>query len=89
MSTLFQLPGIFLYFVSVDDNITFSGIYPPQVKVYELRELSLKFERHLVSEIVNFQVQTSSPVYLFEGCTRPISLKITKLIFISITFLYE
>ncbi|KAA8517258.1 hypothetical protein F0562_017490 [Nyssa sinensis] len=33
-----------------------SGIYPPQVKVYELRELSLKFERHLVSEIINFQV---------------------------------
>nr|GMC90348.1 nucleolar protein 10 [Ipomoea batatas] len=33
-----------------------SGIYPPQVKVYELRELSMKFERHLISEIVNFQV---------------------------------
>ncbi|KAL8223572.1 hypothetical protein R6Q57_019047 [Mikania cordata] len=33
-----------------------SGIYPPQVKVYELRELSLKFERHLVSEMINFQV---------------------------------
>ncbi|KAF3788508.1 Nucleolar protein 10 [Nymphaea thermarum] len=33
-----------------------SGVYPPQVKVYELRELSLKFERHLISEIVNFQV---------------------------------
>ncbi|XP_017247710.1 uncharacterized protein LOC108218998 isoform X2 [Daucus carota subsp. sativus] len=33
-----------------------SGIYPPQVKVYELRELSLKFERHLVSEIINFEV---------------------------------
>ncbi|MFS8003160.1 putative nucleolar protein 10/Enp2 [Helianthus anomalus] len=32
------------------------GIYPPQVKVYELRELSLKFERHLISEIINFQV---------------------------------
>ncbi|KAL3635048.1 hypothetical protein CASFOL_022102 [Castilleja foliolosa] len=32
-----------------------SGIYPPQVKVYELRELSLKFERHLISEIINFQ----------------------------------
>ena len=32
------------------------GIYPPQVKVFELRELSLKFERHLVSEIINFQV---------------------------------
>ncbi|XP_021894546.1 nucleolar protein 10-like [Carica papaya] len=33
-----------------------SGIYPPQVKVYELRELSLKFERHLDSEIVDFQI---------------------------------
>ncbi|XP_050363079.1 uncharacterized protein LOC126781984 [Argentina anserina] len=33
-----------------------SGIYPPQVKVYELRELSLKFERHLDSEIIDFQV---------------------------------
>lgn len=33
-----------------------SGIYPPQVKVYELRELSLKFERHLVSEIIDFQI---------------------------------
>lgn len=33
-----------------------SGIYPPQVKVYELRELALKFERHLVSEIINFEV---------------------------------
>ncbi|KMT15164.1 hypothetical protein BVRB_3g062780 [Beta vulgaris subsp. vulgaris] len=33
-----------------------SGTYPPQVKVYELRELSLKFERHLDSEIVDFQV---------------------------------
>ncbi|KAL2226031.1 nucleolar protein 10 [Sesamum indicum] len=33
-----------------------SGIYPPQVKVYELRELSLKFERHLISEIIDFEV---------------------------------
>ncbi|KAM5548387.1 hypothetical protein ABKV19_000017 [Rosa sericea] len=33
-----------------------SGIYPPQVKVYELRELSLKFERHLDSEIIDFEV---------------------------------
>ncbi|KAK9740742.1 hypothetical protein RND81_03G057200 [Saponaria officinalis] len=33
-----------------------SGIYPLQVKVYELRELSLKFERHLISEIIDFQV---------------------------------
>ncbi|XP_018848422.2 nucleolar protein 10 [Juglans regia] len=33
-----------------------SGIYPPQVKVYELRQLALKFERHLDSEIIDFQV---------------------------------
>uniref|UniRef100_A0A0E0L794 Uncharacterized protein n=1 Tax=Oryza punctata TaxID=4537 RepID=A0A0E0L794_ORYPU len=33
-----------------------SGIYPPQVKVYELKELSMKFERHMISEIVDFQV---------------------------------
>lgn len=33
-----------------------SGIYPPQVKVFELSQLSLKFERHLVSEIIDFQV---------------------------------
>nr|XP_023872476.1 nucleolar protein 10 [Quercus suber] len=33
-----------------------SGIYPPQVKVYELSQLSLKFERHLDSEIIDFQV---------------------------------
>ncbi|CAN1795542.1 Nucleolar protein 10 [Linum perenne] len=33
-----------------------SGIYPPQIKVYELRQLSLKFERHFESEIINFQI---------------------------------
>ncbi|CAI7755896.1 unnamed protein product [Closterium sp. NIES-54] len=34
------------------------GVYPPQVRVYELAELSLKFERNLDSEIVDFQVLT-------------------------------
>uniref|UniRef100_A0A1D1XHZ7 Nucleolar protein 10 n=1 Tax=Anthurium amnicola TaxID=1678845 RepID=A0A1D1XHZ7_9ARAE len=33
-----------------------SGIYPPQVKVYDLNNMALKFERHLTSEIINFQV---------------------------------
>lgn len=37
-----------------------SGIYPPQVKVYELKELSMKFERHMISEIVDFQVGLGS-----------------------------
>ncbi|KAL9256576.1 Nucleolar protein 10-like protein [Drosera capensis] len=32
-----------------------SGIYPPVVKVYELQELSLKFERNLDSEIFDFK----------------------------------
>jgi len=42
------------------EYIVASGIYPPQVKVYEVRELGLKFERHLDSEIVDFQVLINS-----------------------------
>ncbi|EMS52385.1 Nucleolar protein 10 [Triticum urartu] len=33
-----------------------SGIYPPQMKVFELKELSMKFERHMISEIIDFEV---------------------------------
>ncbi|XP_027358064.1 nucleolar protein 10 isoform X2 [Abrus precatorius] len=40
------------------EYIIASGIYPSQVKVYEVRELGLKFERHFDSEIVDFQVLT-------------------------------
>ena len=32
-----------------------SGIHPPQIKVYELSQLALKFERHVLAEIVDFQ----------------------------------
>ncbi|CAL9147849.1 unnamed protein product, partial [Musa hybrid cultivar] len=39
------------------DYVIASSIYSPQVKMFELRELSLKFVRHLVSEIINFQSQ--------------------------------
>ncbi|CAM9304165.1 unnamed protein product [Chrysoparadoxa australica] len=35
-----------------------TGTYPPQVKVYELSELSLKFERHLDAEIVDVEVMS-------------------------------
>ncbi|KAF3332315.1 nucleolar protein 10 [Carex littledalei] len=38
------------------DYVITSGIYPPQVKVFELKELSQKFERHFISEIINFEV---------------------------------
>ena len=46
-----QLAQNHMIMVSISRN---SGIYPPQIKVYELRELSLKFERHLVLEIIDF-----------------------------------
>lgn len=32
-----------------------TGTYPPQIKVYELSQLSMKFERHLDAQIVQFQ----------------------------------
>ncbi|XP_050232794.1 uncharacterized protein LOC126681311 [Mercurialis annua] len=38
------------------EYIILSGIYPPQFKVYEVRELSMKFERHMDSEIIDFQI---------------------------------
>ena len=33
-----------------------TGMYPPQVRCYELRELSLKFSRHFEAEVVQFQI---------------------------------
>ncbi|KAK9867222.1 hypothetical protein WJX84_009551 [Apatococcus fuscideae] len=43
--------------VSPDGQFLFaSGIHPPRVRVFELSQLSLKFERHLDSQIVEFQV---------------------------------
>ena len=35
------------------------GGYPPQLRAFELRELSLKFERHFTSEVVDFQILSS------------------------------
>ena len=43
--------------LSPDGNfLLVSGIHPPQVKVYDLSQLSMKFERHLDSEVVDFCV---------------------------------
>lgn len=36
--------------------IVTSGVYPPIIKTFEVSQYSLKFERHLTSEIVQFQV---------------------------------
>ncbi|XP_078447931.1 embryo sac development arrest 7 [Wolffia australiana] len=38
------------------EYVVASGIHPPQMKVYELKDMAQKFERHLTSEIINFQV---------------------------------
>lgn len=35
-----------------------SGVYPPQVRVFELAELSLKFERNLEAEVVDLEILT-------------------------------
>lgn len=32
------------------------GMYPPQVKVYELEQLSMKFERHMDCEVIQFEI---------------------------------
>ena len=38
------------------DTLMATGGYPPQVRAYELRELSLKFSRHFETEVVQFQL---------------------------------
>lgn len=63
--------------VKVSDDgeyIVATGTYPPQVKVFETRELSMKFERHLDAEVV--QVQVLSPDYtklVFLGADRTVT----------------
>lgn len=43
--------------VTPDEQYVFAtGYHPPQVKVYDLAQLSLKFDRHMDAEIVDFQV---------------------------------
>ncbi|CAE7304872.1 nol10, partial [Symbiodinium sp. KB8] len=32
------------------------GVYPPQVKVYDVQDLGMKFERHMDAEVVAFDV---------------------------------
>lgn len=40
-------------------HIFATGTYPPQIHVYDTEELSLKFKRHVSSEIVDFQILES------------------------------
>ncbi len=39
------------------DYLFATGIHAPRVRVYELSQLSLKFERHFDAEVVDFQVR--------------------------------
>ena len=41
-------------------HIVATGVYKPQVRVYELEELTIKFERHFESENVTFEVSECS-----------------------------
>lgn len=38
------------------ETLMATGNYPPQVRAYELRELSLKFSRHFETDVVQFQI---------------------------------
>ncbi|RMX66217.1 hypothetical protein DD238_001255 [Peronospora effusa] len=43
--------------MSADGNfVVATGVYPPSVKVFDVRDLSLKFERGLDAEVVQFEV---------------------------------
>jgi hypothetical protein len=41
-----------------DGDVLVSGVCCAQVRVYELGQLGMKFERHLDAEVVDFQVRT-------------------------------
>ena len=43
-------------FSADSESMIATGCYPPQSRVYELRELSLKFSHHFVADIVQFQI---------------------------------
>ena len=36
-----------------------TGTHAPRMRVYELSQLSMKFERHFDAEIIDFQVSTN------------------------------
>jgi ribosome biogenesis protein ENP2 len=50
--------------ISQDQQYIFAtGVHAPRVRVYDLHNLALKFERHFDSEIVDFQVRALSIPY--------------------------
>jgi ribosome biogenesis protein ENP2 len=51
------------------DYIFTTGVHAPRVRVYDLHNLSMKFERHFNSEVVEFQVSTHSTFFLCSTVT--------------------
>lgn len=37
-------------------HIVATGLYPPAIRVFEVEEMSMKFERALEAEVINFEV---------------------------------
>jgi hypothetical protein len=48
----------------------FSGTYKPQVKVFELAQLSMKFERHIGAEVVQFEVRKHCQDSIDHACFK-------------------
>jgi hypothetical protein len=62
---------------TADGNYTVAtGVYKPQMRVYEFAEMSMKFERHTDAENVNFEVS--------KLCT--IAYAYTSIFFLTINF---
>ena len=57
--------------LSPDGNyLCVTGIHPPQIKVYDLSQLSMKFERHLDAEVgFVYTPLTRSFVYIISRST--------------------
>lgn len=60
----FQFPSACQHIkVTPDEQYIFAtGYHPPILKVYDLNNLSLKFDRHLDAEVVDFQVRGGSGI---------------------------
>jgi len=55
-------------------HVVATGVYKPQVKVFDTRELSMKFERHLDAEVVQFEILSEDFTKLvFLGNDRSLS----------------
>lgn len=49
----FQFPAASSRIIQAGEYIVASGIYPPRIRCYDTKELSMKFERYVTSEIVD------------------------------------